>query len=78
MIFKTKNSNICNNIDTIKIKTGIILTDKNDNAINIETLPPKYKSEIFSPYHKHESPILTEKYKKMYDVIFKTFNRDLI
>ena len=48
--------------------TDIDLTDKGGKSIEIKVPEPKYMSEVFSLYHAHEKPILTEQYKKMQDV----------
>lgn len=48
MIFKTLNGEINDDTDIIKMKTDIILTDKNGNIIEIKVPRPEYSSEIFS------------------------------
>ncbi len=48
MIFKTFNNDIDEGIDIIKMKTNIVLTDKNGNIIEIKVPRPEYRSEIFS------------------------------
>jgi hypothetical protein len=48
MIFKTFDNEIDEGIDIIKMKTDIVLTDKNGNNIEIKVPRPEYSSEIFS------------------------------
>lgn len=48
MIFKTFQSDLDDEIDIIKMKTDIVLRDKNGNIIEIKVPRPEYISEIFS------------------------------
>lgn len=48
MIFKTITNATDEDIDIIKMKTDIVLTDRNGNNIEIKVPRPEYSSEIFS------------------------------
>lgn len=47
-IFKTIDNSLTANTDIIKMKTDIVLTDKNGNIIEIKVPRPEYRPEIFS------------------------------
>lgn len=47
MIFRTITNDI-DDADIIKMKTDIVLRDKNGNIIEINVPRPEYSSEIFS------------------------------
>lgn len=48
MIFRTITDEIDDDTDIIKMKTDIVLTDKNGNIIEVKVSRPEYFPEIFS------------------------------